>query len=266
MKKNQIITVVFLSGIFIILIMTASYLDIGTNNDWVGFLGGLIGSFVGVLGVYWTMREDQKKREEERKKDYFINNISIYLEIIHFLNYKTLNKLQKELNSLKRVKEWYQIDRETKASIEKIISICRKGDEVEGPRDAARDYILDRCGEKLTVKTWYNIKGEEPIEVDEVLFVAVEELLSIISRVLEDLVDYGGLPVEILVTKEDFKKSILSTKHLSGFVRYSDEFYYIILDFPDSNNWNKYLTDRTNALLEIKEFREALILKVESLQ
>lgn len=264
MKKILIVSLPIIV-MAILMIIIASYLKIGINNEWVGFAGGLIGSFIGVFGVYWTMREDQKKREEERKEDFFIKNIGMYTDIIYLLDSKDLHTIYQTMNDLKKSKEWYEIEKITRVEIEKIIDKCRRS-EVEEAESIARSYLIKSCGKILIVKTQRTLIDETSIETKDVFEEAIDELLGMWSGTLKDIIDYSLDIEDTLGNIEDFKRRISLTKYLAAYKHKSEEFYYAIVDFQESKEWLDYLDRRDIALNNINNLRKSLIDKIENLQ
>lgn len=64
----------------------------GSNDGWLGFWGGYLGSIVAILGVYWQMREENKQWKEDINRE----KREKYVEVRPFLtmnvNYDCINR------------------------------------------------------------------------------------------------------------------------------------------------------------------------------
>lgn len=266
MKKVHTMIFIFLTTLFIISIMFIGIQIVGTNNDWIGFLGGVIGSFIGVFGVYWTMREDQKKREEERKKDLLSQNREVYSDVVKALSEGWLCDISNGLTKIKRSKEWIRLDKNTKESIEKIIFECRESDEDGGFENAIYSYLMIRCGdifkverEEFDVSTGVLYKGFSS-EIDY-----LRSLVLVIKIRSNEMIEQLMEPKEFYESKEQFKHDVSRSIHLPINEKQYVKLYCSVLGITKSEQWENYMSKRTITLTLIENLRSSITEKFEKL-
>lgn len=267
MKNRDLWLLITIVVVFATFLLIVNILNLGLSNDWVGFSGGLIGSFIGVFGVYWTMKMDQKKREEERREEFFIQSLNVYIDLITLLDKSSLHTIFKELSKFQKSNNWYLVDRDTKKSIEKIIVDCGKGNEIDGCENALRSYIYHNCKEELSLNiTEYHRQPDVTIKDNVFSRDAAEDLLEIVMIERYDLIYFSLDFSELLGTVEEFKKKIPPTSRLNELADQIENIYYCILDFPNSEQWNTYTSERQIAFNVKESFKKALIHRVENVQ
>lgn len=74
MKHNSKIHLLIIGAVLFplgvnFIVISPSFMRIaGNQGDWIGFWGSYTGGVISVLGIYLTMRDDNKKRLEERRE------------------------------------------------------------------------------------------------------------------------------------------------------------------------------------------------------
>lgn len=273
MKASNIkLRIYSISGFIVVLIGVAILLKFDLSDDWIGFWGSLIGSLLGIVGVYATMRLDQIKREAERKQDLFVSNISVYTELVNTLKIQELNLLLNKLLELKSSEKWYGLNRTTKLMIEKIVSESRNKTEYDGLRNVVRTYIINELRTEFTVKflnRTYILEDGEILTLDDedIEFTAVDQLVELLIPRLVNNINYmdDDEMEYVLNSYEHFRRDFSSRENLNNFSKQADIIYETLLILPSSTIWKIFVTERGLLFREINEFKKEIEIKIENL-
>ncbi|XCA84092.1 hypothetical protein ABKJ26_03100 [Exiguobacterium mexicanum] len=254
------------------MIGVAILLKFDLSDDWIGFWGSLIGSLLGIVGVYATMRLDQIKREAERKQDLFVSNISVYTELVNTLKIQELNLLLNKLLELKSSEKWYGLNRTTKLMIEKIVSESRNKTEYDGLRNVVRTYIINELRTEFTVKflnRTYILEDGKILTLDDedIEFTAVDQLVELLIPRLVNNINYmdDDEMEYVLNSYEQFRRDFSSRENLNNFSKHADIIYETLLKLPSSTIWKIFVTERGLLFREINEFKKEIEIKIENL-
>ncbi|WP_047375052.1 hypothetical protein [Exiguobacterium sp. ZOR0005] len=231
-----------------------------SNSNWIGFWGSIIGSFLGVMGVFSTMRWDQQKREEERKQDIFLSNKEIYIELITTLKKSSISTIALDLNKLKRSRDWHSLNKHNKIQINKVLSEHCKINEDEGLESTLRTYIIENIDFEFTEeKPDRGRDGEDYFLKDY----AIDGLLSVLFTRIKKDIEFVSDMEEILISQEDLQKTMSIYLGLSSFTKNSESIYDSLLDLFDSNIWKSYKEGREEMFQHIDNIKKELIVRLE---
>ena len=249
--------------VFVVFVVLFRMYIVDSNSNWIGFWGSIIGSFFGVGGVFATMRWDQKKREDERRQDIFISNLSTYTGLVQTLGSTKFSSIYEELLELKNSKEWHVLNNETKISIEKILALLPKVDEKNGLQNMISKYIQINLRPEFEIQikdSYYDPETEDStmLELEIIHQQAVDELSSLLAERIEYSISYIESMKYILGTTYEFKRAMRSMPTLKDFAHKSDTIYSSLLELNYSNTWNDYQVGREDMYNSVKTLKNSL--------
>ncbi|MBN2796448.1 MAG: hypothetical protein JXR88_13635 [Clostridia bacterium] len=264
--KLIIIMIAVAIPIVIALLMEFSIIwKVETDNDWIGFFASYLGSIIGVLGVFEVMRIDQRKREQERKDELFIKNIELYKNIVQLLNVSKIDKLKKSFDEIKKNSKWDFLDTSTKKTIKNLESRIDYCDEVKGVFYAIEDFIRGNLFDELKIPMYSN--GNEYSDSFEYEDLPQEIILDIANVVFNNSdkdLDYEYTFV-INISKEEMLEKFEKGSYSKGYGNKIDSIYSKIQSFNTSQEWGKYVSNRTRMFKELRILSENIKKRIEEL-
>ena len=264
MRINQnhilmgILTVILIVPILLKWLVMYLFKESTPDNDWIGFYGTYFGSMIGVMGVYFTMRLDQQKREKERKKEMFLNLLPTYIEIEQVLSYSKLDDVKSGLRAVQKIENWKLLDTELKKRLLRISKTLTERGEQLGVLYMIDDFVRSRLYKEMTSKRMQYFPGpDEEFEVEDVSNDEIQDMATLISRFVDVNLEFEDTIV-IQMSLEQFIEALNRDKRLTLLVDRAPLLYEMICDLPESSSWEKYLKKRQETFQEINTIRVIL--------
>lgn len=229
------------------------------NSDWVSFLGSYLGSILGVLGVFLVTKIDQIERESERKDALFLNNISLYRNILSLMDTRQLSSLQKGISEFKDGNNWSAIDTLTKQKLKNIEDDLYYANERTGLFNIIKNFIQANLSNELEVTM--STSGDEfnePIEYEGIPDPLLNSVTAIIINSLEiDLLYENSIYVEI--SKKQMMRKLKDDKYSKEYTDAEiDVIYRKVCKIGRSNEWIEYLERRSEIFNNITKLRKEI--------
>ena len=234
-----------------------------TDNDWIGFYASYIGSIFGVFGVFEVMRIDQRKREEERKDELFLNNLPIYRKITSLINVERLSKLKERLTEIKSENNWNMVDSSTKSKLKKIEGNLDYSDESHGLFYTVRDFISSNLYDEL--KVTLNSTGDEfneSFEYEDLPNEILDVITSLVINVSEVELVYEN-NIEISASKDKLLEKFEENNYTKGYGDKMDVIYTKLSLIKESKEWSDYISKRTATFKQIGDLRNQINSRIE---
>ncbi|SMP38280.1 hypothetical protein [Anoxynatronum buryatiense] len=232
------------------------------NNDWIGFFASYFGAIIGVIGVYEVMRFDQKKRDEERKDEMFLNHLPIYRKIESSLVVSRLTKLRESLFDIEKDPGWDMVDSRTKRKLMQIKQSLYYCDEVNGFHHFMQSYIMKNLYDdiKITVQ----IQADEYTEAAEIEDVPIEYLDMFIDAVkkcfdLELETEYRL----VIKSSRNEMLEIISKVSQRDFTNNIDVIFKKLSRIDRSDEWAYYISKHQHTFSQIDGIRNEINRRIE---
>jgi hypothetical protein len=234
-----------------------------TDNDWIGFYASYFGSIIGVYGVFEVMRIDQKKRQEERNDELFLNNLEIYRKIALSLNVKGLDELKEKITKLRSEESWSIVDSSTKNKLKRIEGNLYDCNESDGLFYAIRGFVSSNLHEEL--KITLSSPGDEfnePFEYEDVLNETLDEFTNAVLRNCNVELVYENL-FEVSIEKNKFLESLEKNSYTKGYGDKIDAIYKKLSQIEKSTEWWDYISKRSLLFKQLSELRTYIDTRIE---
>jgi len=238
---------------------------IETRNDWIGFFASYIGSIIGVLGVYFVMKIDQRQRESERRDDMFLKNFEIYKSISSALKQNLLTKIGDDITEIKKSDNWWLIDSMTKKKLEQLSSLFFYKDEKDGLLNTLSDYVFKNLSDELKLPMTHNERlTDQTIYYEDVPHEIVETVSDILYRYTVCDLEYDDI-VEISITKLNLKNEFDKSIKISAYDKKMDIIYSKICDFNFSSELKSFQNGRNDLLNQAKNMAVEIDNRIEKI-
>lgn len=269
MKSNSKLTILVIFCILLIPIIIASMMELNliwkveTDNDWIGFYASYIGSIIGVFGVFAVMRIDQRKREEERKDELFLNNIYLYRKLSSSLSVGELFKLSERLSEIRNESNWNMVDTSTKHKLKQIEGNLDYSDESSGLFYAVRDFIRSNLYNELKV-TLYSPEDEfnESVEYEDIPNEILDEVTCIVINNSDVELVYENF-IKICVSKDKLLEKFEENSYAKGYGDKMDTIYTKLSRIKESKEWSTYISRRAAIFNQIHELKSSINGRIE---
>lgn len=262
-KIKFILIAIIIPIIVAILLEFNLFWKVETDNDWIGFFASYIGSIIGVFGVFEVMRVDQRRREEERKDELFLNNLPIYRKITFSLNVEKLFKLKEKLSQVKSEDNWNMVDSTTKHKLKQIEGNLEYSDESCGLFYAVSDFIRSNLYNELKVNR--RIQGDEfnkSVEYEEVPNEILDKFTSIVINNSDVELVYENV-IEIKVSKDKLLEKFEENAYTRGYGDKMDTIYTKLSQIKESKEWSEYISKRTAIFKQIRDMKNYINSRIE---
>lgn len=234
-----------------------------TDNDWIGFYASYIGSIIGVFGVFEVMRIDQRKREEERKDELFLDNLPIYRKIVSSIQVEKLSKLKEKLTEIRKEVNWNMVDSSTKNSLKQIEGNLDYSDESRGLFYTVRAFIRRNLYNELKT-TQYSPGDEfsESVEYEDVPNEILDEVTSIVINNSDIEIVYEN-SIALSISKDKLLERFEENNYTKGYGDKMDAIYTKLSHIKESKEWSDYISKRTAIFKQISDLRNYLNNRIE---
>lgn len=262
-RTKMILIAISIPIIVAVLLKFNLFWKVETDNDWIGFYASYIGSIIGVFGVFEVMRIDQRKREEERKDELFLNNLPTYRKITSLIHVEELSKLKERLAEIKSETNWNMVDSSTRNMFKQIEGNLDYSDESRGLFYTVRDFIRRSLYNELKV-TLLSPGDEfnEPIEYEDVPDEILDEVTVIVINNSDVELVYDNC-IEINVSKERLLEKFEQNNNTKGYGNKMDVIYTKLLQIKESKEWSEYTSKRTAVFKKISDLRNQINSRIE---
>lgn len=263
MRTKIIIIAISIPIIVAVLLEFNLFWKVETDNDWIGFYASYIGSIIGVFGVFEVMRIDQRKREEERKDELFLNNLPMYRKITSSIQVENLYKLKERLTEIRSEANWNMVDSSTKNRLKQIEGNMDYIDESHGLFYTVRDFLRGNLYDEFKV-TLYSHGDEfnDPFEYEDVPDEILDELTNIILRNSNVELVYENV-IEISVSKDKLFEKFEENNYTKGYGDKMDVIYTKLSQIKESKEWSDYISKRTATFKQISDLRNQIDSRIE---
>ncbi len=264
--RARIIIIAILIPIIVALLLEFNLIwEVETDNDWIGFYASYVGSIIGVYGVFEVMRIDQRKREEERKDELFLNNLPIYSKIASSINVEKLHKLKERLSEIRSEDNWNMVDSSTKSKLKQIEGSLYYSDELEGLFYAVRGFISNNLFEEL--KVTLNRSGDEfseSFEYEDVPNEILDAMTSIVMNNSDIEIVYEN-NIELSVSKNKLLERLEENSFTKGYGQSIDVIYTKLSNIKESREWSEYISKRAATFKQITDLRNYINSRIDNL-
>lgn len=264
--RSRIIIIAIAIPIIVALLLEFSLIwKVETDNDWIGFFASYTGAIIGVYGVFEVMRLDQRKREEERKDEFFLSNLPMYRRIASSLNVEKLYNLKEGLLTIRSEKNWEMVDSSTKNKLQEIEGNLYYSDELDGLSYTIRRYISNNLFDEL--KVTLNSSGDEfsgAFEYEDVPNETLDAMTNIITN-NSDLESVYENKIELSVSKAKLLEELEKNNYTKGYGQRIDAIYIKLSKINESREWSEHISKWARTFKQVNELRDYINSRIDRL-
>ena len=264
--RVRIIIIAILIPIIVALMLEFNLIwEVEIDNDWIGFYASYIGSIIGVIGVFEVLRLDQRKREEERKNELFLNNLPIYRRIASSINVEKLFELKEKLADIRSEDNWNMVDSSTKSKLKQIEGNLYYSDELHGLFYTIRVFISNNLFDELKV----NLNSpedefSESFEYEDVPNEILDAMASIVINNSDIELVYEN-NIELSVSKDKLLEKLEENNYTKGYGQKIDIIYIKLSNIKESREWSDYISKRAVTFKQISDLRNYINSRIDDL-
>lgn len=262
--RNKLIFIAISVPIVVALLLEFNlFWKIETDNDWIGFYASYVGSIIGVFGVFEVMKIDQRKREEERKDELFLNILPLYRKITLSIQVDKLSKLKGRLNEIRSESVWNMVDSSTKNKLIQIEGKLGTSDELNGLYYTIRSFIESNLYDEFKILQTSQVdEFNEPIEYEDFPNEILEELTNIVFSNLNVEFDLENV-IEISVSKDKLLAKFEEINITQGYGNKMDIIYTKLSLINKSKEWSDYISNRQAIFKQLSDLRTQINNRIE---